>query len=286
MRKILLSLTLAVMAFMVTAQDAPYYMGIFHENEFITDNVPIEESEDISFTIWNGFTDIAEFDVPYYGDTLISLLHAAGTWNGLGVTSQIPLDFTAYFEGYLHIVLRVDPLSTEDFRIAYKDQDQKEFMLNFVVGDGQYGFVRDNEWYELILPIVDFRERVNGELSDNEANITNFEDMRNPFMFLGNVTCALDEIWWSIGPDVPSSVKKENIHVIRAYPNPVTNTLYLDSDFNFTGARVYDMSGRQVMEVEANGLRQLDVSQLGQGYYLVHAQTDEGQTYKMRFYRN
>jgi hypothetical protein len=274
------------MVLILRAQDAPYYMGIFHENPYITENVPIEESEDISFTIWNGFTDVSEFDVPFFGDTLISLFHSSGTWNGLGVTSQIPLDFTAYNEGYLHLALKVDALSEADFRIAFKDQDNKEFMLNFVAGDGLYGFNRDNEWYELLLPIPDFRERVGGVMTDNMANITNFEDMRNPYMFLGDVTAAMDEIWWSIVTDIPSSVKKTNMHVIRAYPNPVTNTLYLDGDFNFEGARVFDMSGRQVMEINQSGLRQLDVTTLGQGYYIVHALTDEGQTYKMRFFRN
>jgi len=84
-----------------------------------------------------------------------------------------------------------------------------------------------------------------------------------------------------IGPDMEAFLRMtemppvEGLHI---YPNPVKDYLQLRFDRQaYYQVRIYDLSGKKLMETEVNGRRlQLDLRPLQSGYYLlIVTQPDE-----------
>lgn len=196
----------------MSQEEAPYFTGIFQENPFITHN--LEYGEDLSFTIWNGFTNASDLDEPYAGDTSLYLVHTDGTWNAVGVTSQNPMDFGNYLNGYLHFAMKIEPEIQDTFRVGIKTQGGKEYAAWYYGGESgdPYDFARDGEWHEVMMPILEMVERVSGEPGTAHPTLADLQDLRNPFIWNGeNVTVALDEIWWAEGSSEPSTVWEESL---------------------------------------------------------------------------
>lgn len=63
----------------------------------------------------------------------------------------------------------------------------------------------------------------------------------------------------------------------KAYPNPVTDILTIDSQIKVQSVEVYDISGKKVSNAEINDLKsEINLSGLSTGSYILKAQTDEG----------
>jgi uncharacterized delta-60 repeat protein len=80
----------------------------------------------------------------------------------------------------------------------------------------------------------------------------------------------------------PNSVQEiTNVNELGIYPNPAGSTVYLD---NVAGdITVFDMTGRNVVSVTG---REVNVSQLTPGLYLLKCTTKNGEQYSARFTKN
>jgi len=75
---------------------------------------------------------------------------------------------------------------------------------------------------------------------------------------------------------------------LKVYPNPSSETLYLESDQGMNQLRVYDLSGRQVLQLELAGTpyQSLDVGSLKAGIYLLHIEYTNGMLSRTRIIKN
>ena len=67
---------------------------------------------------------------------------------------------------------------------------------------------------------------------------------------------------------------------LTMYPNPVNNTLYIESSSVIKQVSIYDISGRIVRaySIRPNLSQEMGVSDLANGIYLVKVKTAEGET--------
>lgn len=71
-----------------------------------------------------------------------------------------------------------------------------------------------------------------------------------------------------------STSEFENQHFVY-YPNPVTNQLYFDTNERIQTIQVFDVNGRLVIEKsQINGIKEVDLSQLAQGSYVIRTITE------------
>ena len=74
----------------------------------------------------------------------------------------------------------------------------------------------------------------------------------------------------SRGADIQSPVAAD----FTVYPNPVKNTLHIESEENIDKAEIFDMQGK--MAVTNENASEINVSALPQGNYLVRITTEKG----------
>jgi hypothetical protein len=293
MKKVLLIMIAVVFAAGVIAQDTPYFMGIFAENENITEHLTYRSGGDTTFSVWNGWQPMIMglLSEPFYGDTCLSLL-GADTWLCFGGTSQNPLDFGDYYEnGVLHLALKVPEEEDDTFRISIKTQDPQNEYTVFFYGSGQdpYGFERNNEWHELKIPFKDMVNRTgdSGWEPDNQSEISEAElsKIRNPFYICAktNINISLDEIWYAKGLQDPGSVNVESNEIMgfKVYPNPANSVLYLDGISGQSSIEIFDMTGRKVLSLK-NNANSVNIENLDPGVYLIKAD-DSDSSYTTRF---
>jgi Secretion system C-terminal sorting domain len=87
-----------------------------------------------------------------------------------------------------------------------------------------------------------------------------------------------------LGDSLPVGIQNIKPAFISVYPNPVDQMLYIDFEqFNRNiSANVYSITGQMMMQKQLTG-RQVDVSGLPDGLYLLHLTDDRGQQYISRF---
>ena len=68
---------------------------------------------------------------------------------------------------------------------------------------------------------------------------------------------------------------------IAIYPNPVSNTLHIESEIQNGQVSIYDLTGRKVLQGEYQP--NISVSHLNNGLYFIQIVTDEGQVINQKF---
>ena len=68
---------------------------------------------------------------------------------------------------------------------------------------------------------------------------------------------------------------------LRLYPNPVSQVLHLEGDFENGQVSLYDIVGRKVYQGEYQ--HEISVSDLNDGLYFIHIVTAEGQVINQKF---
>lgn len=73
------------------------------------------------------------------------------------------------------------------------------------------------------------------------------------------------------------TMSAENFNTIAAsvYPNPFTNSLQIDTDTTFKTMVLYDVLGKQILNLPFN--KTLTTTNLAQGLYLLHLITEDGE---------
>jgi hypothetical protein len=67
------------------------------------------------------------------------------------------------------------------------------------------------------------------------------------------------------------------------YPNPVQNTLFIQSDHVIESIQIVDLQGKQVLKTDF--VNEIDVEQLAKGSYFIYFKLKEG-VYSYHFIKN
>lgn len=68
-------------------------------------------------------------------------------------------------------------------------------------------------------------------------------------------------------PSASILANSNTMNTIRVYPNPSSDILYIDSEYKIRSVRLYDSKGQFVLEKRLSYERQLNISELGKGWY-------------------
>ena len=102
-----------------------------------------------------------------------------------------------------------------------------------------------------------------------------------------NTPCVLTKSLSSIKSNMASNnpnaggtgIVETQASTVKVYPNPAQHTLYIESSEAVEQVRVYDVSGRELMQI-ANPAQSIDVSTLANGIYIIKVKTAQGETVK------
>jgi hypothetical protein len=163
--------------------------------------------------------------------------------------------------------------------------------LNFDAGGSQFSYpIIENQWYRATISVgVDSTKfYLNGLLisaqvtgimhSTNGLNQTvlGSNHMANANFFKGKIDSLVIYVCPISGQFFGINLNERDIRSpISIFPNPATNTLYLDGLANTTTAEVYDVSGK-ILFTKQLITNQLDISTLAKGLYFIKHTTAEG----------
>jgi hypothetical protein len=291
MKKVLLIFVALSLTVSLMSQESTYFVGIFADNEGVTEHLTYRQGGDTTLSVWNGWTPLQMglLTTPFYGDTCLSLL-GSDTWLCFGVTSQNALDFGDFYEnGVLHLALKIPAEEDDTFRISIKTQDPQNEYTSFFYGSGKdpYGFERNNEWQELKIPFKDLVCRDGWDPCDDYTiSQAELAKMRNPFYICAktNMNVSLDEIWWAQGLEDPgaSNVEGNVLRSFSVYPNPADRFLYLRGNNGYDQLEVFDLTGRSIKSFSHKKITMLEVSDMKPGVYIIKA-TSEGKDFVSKF---
>jgi hypothetical protein len=85
---------------------------------------------------------------------------------------------------------------------------------------------------------------------------------------------------WEITPPVSTDNRKRPSDQLNLYPNPASDFFSTDLPQGpMATMRIYDLSGRMVHSARITGGQQLSTHLLGDGMYIVHIETENGELY-------
>ena len=141
--------------------------------------------------LWNKGNGALSAAPAFEGSEALNLAAPAAQWYGMAFTPNKLYDLSAFARGHLHIALKVPASNTADFKIGIKSPGGtavRESWIKFKNGADPYGFVRDGQYHELLIPAADL---VNSDLSAISLLFMLASDV-GP----GNVT--IDDVYWSV----------------------------------------------------------------------------------------
>jgi len=85
--------------------------------------------------------------------------------------------------------------------------------------------------------------------------------------------------------NVNTGVEQKKIQELNIYPNPVSNTLYINTNATITTYRITDILGNVISEGEVNG-NSISIEELYPGLYVIKAIDNKGAIYRNKFVKN
>ena len=149
-----------------------------------------EYGPEASLEVWNNMV-AATPPTPSEGSECWSFDIAGGTWFGMGVFLPNFRNMNNYSDGYLHFDIKTT--TTDNMKVGIKSSVGDEFFLPLGVGEtADFGFARDGQWHEVIIPLNRFAD-------------IDFLTVHQMFMIAGDATAAfnisIDNVWWE--PSAP-----------------------------------------------------------------------------------
>ena len=74
----------------------------------------------------------------------------------------------------------------------------------------------------------------------------------------------------------PDAISEVDNATIKLFPNPVSDNLYIQSEYKIELIRIYDLAGKMVKQVKQPG-EAVNLSDLAAGYYLLKVTTEQGE---------
>jgi len=143
---------------------------------------------------WNNMTESATPPAASEGSECWSFDITAGVWYGMGVFLPNHRNMKNYSDGYLHLDMRTT--GTEPMKIGIKSSRGGEFWLP--VGDetSEFGFARDGQWHEVIIPL-------------NRYANTDFHTIHQMLMIAGDppssgFNLSIDNVWYELSVPRPT----------------------------------------------------------------------------------
>ena len=142
-----------------------------------------------TLVLWNKDNGVLGAGTPFEGIRAQAFTAPAAQWYGLGYVPTKLHDLSAFAKGHLHLALKVPASVTADFKLGIKSPGGpavRESWIKFKAGADPYGFVRDGQYHELLIPAADL---CNSDLS--AVSIL--------FMLAGDGpgTFEFDDIYWT-----------------------------------------------------------------------------------------
>ncbi len=165
--------------------------GIFTDNT--ETNGRLEAGVSAEIYVWAGTLTDGSIE-PYEGDNGISWQTTSAGWFGAGIMSVQPLNMTNFGDGHLKFMINIP--ANVSFKIGIIDTWGNQNYVDFPANETVYGLVRNGQWGQASVPIIDIR----GESID--LRMLNYE-----FVILEENGSAcefgIDDIYWD-GGGVPN----------------------------------------------------------------------------------
>ncbi|WP_210490275.1 Ig-like domain-containing protein [Rufibacter aurantiacus] len=156
--------------------------GIYSEKASITQKLVF--GQDANLYIWNGLTPISGA-APFEGNDVLALRATPGNWFGFGIANDVK---------------NINHFKAGSLRFHFKTSFAGAFKLGIITSGGEswiefpanvqkFGLVRDGEWHEVVIPMVNF------------ANV-DLTNLTQAFVFAGDAPATngdfyLDNIYFS-----------------------------------------------------------------------------------------
>ncbi|MFD1217602.1 glycoside hydrolase family 16 protein [Microbulbifer celer] len=166
--------------------------GIYTETEANTSAGALVEGNNSDLFVWEGTLSLSHGN-PLEGNSALNLASNGLGWFGMGFAAREGFDLSAFDneEAALHFSMRTTDQT--EFRIGMKSgnvQDIGQTWATFAPGNDPYGFARDGQWHDVVIP-----------LSDLAADLE-ITDVRQLFQVLGFgevVDLSIDNVYLSGG---------------------------------------------------------------------------------------
>jgi len=179
---------------------------------------------------------------PYEGDNVLSWKTAGKGWFGAGIMSIQPLNLFDFPDGHLNFRIKIPANVT--FKIGIIDAWNNQYYVSFPANQTKYGLVRDGQWGQASIPVVDIR-----------GTAMDLRMMSYSFVILeeNGVACefALDDIYYDGGnvSGVDDGVVVQRPAPLTNVPNPFNARTEIRFELPGGGSyelTVFDVAGRRV----------------------------------------
>lgn len=254
------------------------YGGLVAENGVFgvfTDTTPVDSQltfgSDAEIYGWGGTVQEGT-EAPYEGDNVIAWETVnANDWFGGGVASLFGRDMSEFVdEGSLKFRIKIP--SDVSFRIGITDNFTNESFLEFPAGETKYGLVRNGEWGQVEIPLVDLAGLIAFQNINYMFAVTSIDGSfpTSTFQF------AIDDIYWDSGNTVSTipvtsvSVSPDTSSLTVGDSEPLTATI---NPSNATNQNInWSSSNTAIATVNSSGV----VSAVSAGNAVITATTVDG----------
>jgi len=250
------------------AETGPF--GVYTENTPV--NNELSFGLDSEIYVWGGTMQDGTSE-PFEGNEVIAWETLnPNSWFGGGISSTFGRDMSGYVEdGVLKFNLKVP--ADLSFRIGITDNFTNESWLEFPANESNYGLVRNGEWSEIEIPLIDF------------AGLIAFQDINYMFAIssldgafpTSSVQIGIDNIIWDDGNGVSTSIPVDGVSVSPTISSlSVGDSIQLNETISPADATnqnvVWSSNNVSVATVNANGL----VTAVSSGNAVISVTTEDG----------
>ena len=148
-------------------------------------DVGIHVGENAEIYVWEGTLEAGTIP-PYEGDNVISWETTGLGWFGGGIASYQPVDLSDFELGYIKFMIKIP--ANVLFKIGINDTQGHENYVEFPANQTTYNLIRNGEWGQAAIPLVDIKGSVNLEMLNYEFMILEQNGIQCEF--------AIDDIYW------------------------------------------------------------------------------------------
>ncbi len=244
------------------------YYGVFSEHKDL--NTSLDFGNGGNIYVWNGFSSVQNMS-PFYGTSVLSFKANTKTWNGFGIHSDKEINLSNFINGAIHFSYKTS--STASLDIGIKNRADLGWKYTFPENE----LLGDNQWHQYTLPL-DKLTGTNGSLAANDL-----KDILIPFYLIGTLDISVDEIYFSNTrialeyPENPSEVEQAFCgDKFTIYPNPAHSYLFVKGIKSYSNVCIINPQGKVFYEGKVCPGKQIDISGLSPGFYLVQVNNVSG----------
>lgn len=241
--------------------------GVFTENPSAVADLAISVDSDIF--VWGG--TMQEGATPATEGSKVIAWETVNTnsWFGGGVAS-IGRNMSNYLDnGSLKFKIKIP--ADVSFRIGITDNFTNEKWLEFPAGETKYGLIRNGEWGQVEIPLIDYA----GTIAFQDINYMFAISSIDGSFPTSTFQLAIDDIIWDDNKTLSTAVVNANDVSIKLYPSPANGqvNIVLPGYANFSKVEIFDITGKKVLVQDeiTSQVTTIDIHDLVKGMYVVKA---------------